>query len=231
MRAPGENPGLFALESALDELAYLLNMDPVELRIVNHADVNEQARKPWSSKYLKECYQMAAERFGWAKRAPQPGSMRDGNLLVGWGMATATFPGIRSPGAAKVRLLQDGSVNVISATQDMGGGTYTTMAQIAADVMGIAIERIRTVLGDSLLPPAPVSGGSMTTASILPATRKAARDALSKLRQLAATIPASPFTNRPDDIVAEGGRVFPMGDPASGLAYEEVLKRTNRTEI
>jgi xanthine dehydrogenase YagR molybdenum-binding subunit len=233
MRAPGETPGLFALESALDELAYTLNMDPVELRLVNHADINEQARKPWSSKYLKECYRMAAERFAWARRDPHPGSMRDGNVLVGWGMATATYPAIRSPGAAKVRLLQDGSVDVISATQDMGGGTYTTMAQIVADVLGVAIERIRTVLGDSLLPPAPVSGGSMTTASILPATRKAARDALSKLRQLAGTLPASPFANRrPDDIVAEGGRVFPKGaDPSSGLAYEDVLKRANQLAV
>src|SRR3984893_4521457 len=136
MRAPGENPGLFALESALDELACTLRIDPIELRIINHADVNEQSGKPWSSKYLKECYRMAAEHFGWATRDPRPGSMRDGNLLVGWGMATATYPGIRSPGAAKVRLLQDGSVDVISATQDMGGGTYTTMAQIVADVTG-----------------------------------------------------------------------------------------------
>jgi xanthine dehydrogenase YagR molybdenum-binding subunit len=233
MRAPGENPGLFALESALDELAYKLNMDPVELRIVNHADVNEQTGKPWSSKYLKECYRMAAERFGWARRAPRPRSMRDGNVLVGWGMATATYPGIRSPGAAKVRLLQDGSVEVISATQDMGGGTYTTMAQIVADVMGVAIERIRTALGDSLLPPAPVSGGSMTTASILPAIRKAAQDALNKLLELSVTSSASPFTNRRrDEIVAEGGRVFPKGtDPSSGLAYEEVLKRTNQPAI
>jgi xanthine dehydrogenase YagR molybdenum-binding subunit len=233
MRAPGENPGLFALESALDELAHTLKMDPVELRIINHADVNEQSGKPWSSKYLKECYRMAAERFGWARRDPRPGSMRDGNLLVGWGMATATYPGIRSPGAAKVRLLQDGSVEVISATQDMGGGTYTTMAQIVADVMGVSIDRIRTFLGDSLLPPAPVSGGSMTTVSILPAVRKAAQDALSRLRQLAATMPASPFTNRrPDDILAEGGRILPNGtDRSSGLAYEEVLKRTNRPAV
>jgi xanthine dehydrogenase YagR molybdenum-binding subunit len=233
MRAPGETPGLFALESALDELAYKLHLDPVELRITNHADVNEQTGKPWSSKYLKECYRMAADRFGWAKRAPQPRSMRDGNVLVGWGMATATYPGIRSPGAAKVRLLQDGSVEVISATQDMGGGTYTTMAQIAADVMGVPVERIRTVLGDSLLPPAPVSGGSMTTASILPATRKAAQDALGKLTQLAATSPASPFSNRKhDDIVAEGGRVFLKGaDPSSGFTYQDVLKRTNQSAI
>jgi xanthine dehydrogenase YagR molybdenum-binding subunit len=233
MRAPGENPGLFALESALDELADRLGIDPIALRTINHADVNEQTGKPWSSKYLKECYRMAAEHFGWAKRDPRPGSMRDGNLLVGWGMATATYPGIRSPGAAKVRLLQDGSVDVVSATQDMGGGTYTTMAQIVADVMGVAIDRIRTVLGDSLLPPAPVSGGSMTTASILPAVRKAAQDALNKLKQLAATMPASPFTDRrPDDILAEDGRMFPKGaDRSTGLAYEEVLKRTSQLAI
>jgi xanthine dehydrogenase YagR molybdenum-binding subunit len=232
MRAPGETPGLFALESALDELAWKLNMDPVELRMVNHADINEQTGKPWSSKYLKECYRMAAERFGWARRTPQPRSMRDGNTLVGWGMATATYPGIRSPGAAKVRLFQDGSVEVISATQDMGGGTYTTMAQIAADVTGVPLERIRTVLGDSLLPPAPVSGGSMTTASILPATRKAAQDALDKLRQLAATLPGSPFGKSADAVVAERGRVFSNGaDPASGIAYEDVLKQTSQPSI
>ncbi|HEX3704914.1 MAG TPA: xanthine dehydrogenase family protein molybdopterin-binding subunit, partial [Vicinamibacterales bacterium] len=174
MRAPGESPGLFALESALDELAYRLNMDPVELRMLNHADVNEEMGKPWSSKHLKECYRMAADRFGWATRTAAPGSMREGSILVGWGMATATYPGMRSPGAAKVRLRQDGGVDVLSATQDMGGGTYTTMAQIAADVLGVPMERVRTVLGDSQLPPAPVSGGSMTTASVLPATREAA---------------------------------------------------------
>jgi xanthine dehydrogenase YagR molybdenum-binding subunit len=158
MRAPGETPGLFALESALDELASKLAIDPVRLRIINHADINEHTGKPWSSKHLKECYEVAGERFGWAKRDPRPGTMRDGRLLIGWGMATATYPGMRSPGAAKVRILQDGSVEVISATQDMGGGTYTTMAQIVSDVLGVPIESVRTGLGDSELPPAPVSG-------------------------------------------------------------------------
>ncbi|HKR96601.1 MAG TPA: xanthine dehydrogenase family protein molybdopterin-binding subunit, partial [Candidatus Angelobacter sp.] len=109
MRAPGENPGLFAMESAMDELAYKLNIDPVQLRIINHADKNEHTNQPWSSKYLKECYQIAGEKFGWAKRDPKPQSMRDGKLLMGWGMATATYPGMRSPGAAKVRILQDGT--------------------------------------------------------------------------------------------------------------------------
>jgi xanthine dehydrogenase YagR molybdenum-binding subunit len=227
MRAPGENPGLFALESALDELAYKLGMDPVQLRIINHADFNEHTGKPWSSKYLKECYHVAADRFGWQKRDPRPGSMRAGDLLVGWGMATATYPGIRGPGAAKVRILQDGSVEVISATQDMGGGTYTTMAQIVSDVIGVPVERIRTNLGDSRLPPAPVSGGSMTTASILPAVRKAARNALTKIVESALSTGDAPFVGlKRDDLVAANGGVFVNGsNPASGMTYQEVLKR------
>ena len=163
MRAPGENPGAYALESALDELAYKLKLDPVELRLRNHADINEHTRQPWSSKHLTECYGMAAEKFGWSKRSPEPRSMHDGKLLVGWGMATATYPGMRNPGAARVRILQDGSAAVASATQDMGGGTYTTMVQVVSTVLGIPVGRIQSTLGDSLLPPAPVSGGSMTT--------------------------------------------------------------------
>ena len=185
MRAPGENPGTYALESALDELAYKLKMDPVELRIRNHADINEHTKQPWSSKYLKECYSIAGERFGWSRRNPEPRSMRDGKLLVGWGMATATYPGMRSPGAAKVRILQDGTASVVSATQDMGGGTYTTMVQVASDALGIPVGRIHSTLGDTLLPPAPVSGGSMTTASVLPAVRGASQGALQKLIEAA----------------------------------------------
>jgi xanthine dehydrogenase YagR molybdenum-binding subunit len=233
MRAPGENPGLFALESALDELACKLGMDPVQLRIINHADINEHTGKPWSSKYLKECYQVAAERFGWQKRDPRPGSMRDGDLLVGWGMATATYPGIRSPGAAKVRILQDGSVEVISATQDMGGGTYTTMAQIVSDVIGVPVERIRTNLGDSRLPPAPVSGGSMTTASILPAVRKAARNALTKIVESALSTGDAPFVGlKGDDLVAANGCVFVNGShPSSGMTYQDVLKRRRLASV
>jgi xanthine dehydrogenase YagR molybdenum-binding subunit len=229
MRAPGENPGLFALESALDELACTLHMDPVQLRVLNHADVNEHVGKPWSSKYLKECYQLAGERFGWSKRDPRPGSMRDGRLLVGWGMASATYPGMRSPGAANVRILQDGSVDVISATQDMGGGTYTTMAQIVSDVVGVPMERIRTALGDSLLPPAPVSGGSMTTASILPAARMAAKEALKKIVDAALALKDGAFAGRAkDDVVAGGGHVFVRGSaPESGLTYADVLTRAD----
>ncbi|HKV93905.1 MAG TPA: xanthine dehydrogenase family protein molybdopterin-binding subunit [Candidatus Angelobacter sp.] len=230
MRAPGENPGLFAMESAMDELAYKLNIDPVQLRIINHADKNEHTNQPWSSKYLKECYQIAGEKFGWAKRDPKPRSMRDGKLLVGWGMATATYPGMRSPGAAKVRILQDGTAQVISATQDMGGGTYTTMTQVVSDVLGIPVDRIRPALGDSHLPPAPVSGGSMTTASVLPAVRQAATDALKKLVQAAIANPKSPLHGKKEDeVTAANGRVFIKGSaPESGITYEQALLANNQ---
>lgn len=225
MRAPGENPGTYALESALDELAFKLKIDPVELRLRNHADTNEHTKQPWSSKNLKDCYRMAGEKFGWSRRKPEPGSMRDGDLLVGWGMATATYPGMRSPGAAKVRILQDGSAAVMSATQDMGGGTYTTMAQVAAEVLGIPVEKIHSTLGDSTLPPAPVSGGSMTTASVLPAVKAAAQAALKKLIEAAISDENSPFHGKKEDeVTAQNGRIFLKGSsPASGKSYGEVL--------
>jgi len=225
MRAPGENPGTYALESALDELAYKLKIDPVELRIRNHADINEHTKQPWSSKYLKECYSIAGERFGWSRRNPEPRSMRDGKLLVGWGMATATYPGMRSPGAAKVRILQDGTAHVVSATQDMGGGTYTTMIQVASDALGIPVERLHSTLGDTFLPPAPVSGGSMTTASVLPAVRGACQAALQKLIEAAVGDEKSPFHGKKlDEVVAQNGRVFLKGSSrSSGMTYAEVL--------
>jgi xanthine dehydrogenase YagR molybdenum-binding subunit len=225
MRAPGESPGTFALESALDELAYKLKIDPVQLRLRNHADINEHTQQPWSSKYLKDCYRVAAEKFGWSARKSEPRSMRDGNLTVGWGMATATYPGMRNPGAAKVRILQDGSAMVMSATQDMGGGTYTTMAQVAAETLGIPMDRVHPMLGDTTLPPAPVSGGSMTTASVLPAVKAASQAALKKLIEAAVSDEKSPFHGKKaDDIVAQNGRVFLKGSaPASGKSYGEVL--------
>ena len=225
MRAPGENPGTYALESALDELADKLKIDPVELRIRNHADVNEHTKQPWSSKYLKECYSIAGERFGWSRRNPEPRSMRDGELLVGWGMATATYPGMRSPGAAKVRILQNGTASVVSATQDMGGGTYTTMVQVASDALGIPVERIHSTLGDTFLPPAPVSGGSMTTASVLPAVRAACQRALAKLIETVIGDENSRFYGKkPDEVIAQNGRVFLKGSsPSSGVTYTEVL--------
>ncbi len=136
MRAPGESPGMFAIESAMDELAAALKMDPIELRLVNHADADPSDGKPWSSKSLKECYTRGAELFGWSKRTPEPRSMRDGRLLIGYGMASATYPAHRSPASARARMNADGTVVVASATHEMGMGTATVMAQLRIDFVG-----------------------------------------------------------------------------------------------
>jgi xanthine dehydrogenase YagR molybdenum-binding subunit len=185
MRAPGEASGAYALESAMDELAYALALDPIELRLRNHADRDEHKDLPWSSKSLKECYARGAERFGWARRDARPASMREGNSLVGYGMASATYPTNRSEGSATVRLLADGTAIVRSGTQDIGTGTYTIMAQVAAAALGLPVSRVTAQLGDSTMPQAPVSGGSQTAASVMPAVAAAARAVRDQLIDLA----------------------------------------------
>jgi len=175
MRAPGEAPGVFALESAMDELAYQAKLDPLELRLRNYADMDEHDDKPFSSKKLGECYARGAALFGWSKRSMAPRSMRDGRTLVGWGMATATYPMNRMPAKARVRLDAQGHVLVQTGSQDIGTGTYTVLAQVAAEALGIPVEQVRVELGDSSFPPAPVSGGSMTVASVGPAVLAACR--------------------------------------------------------
>jgi xanthine dehydrogenase YagR molybdenum-binding subunit len=175
-RAPGESTGTFAIECAMDELACRLGMDPLELRLRNYADVEPDSGRPWSSKKLRECYEQAASRFGWARRDPHPRSMRDGPWLVGWGMATATYPAHRTASKASATLLSDGTVVVRSGTQDIGTGTYTVMTQVAADALAIPVDLVRFELGDTRLPKAPISGGSMTAASVGPAVQAACRE-------------------------------------------------------
>lgn len=164
-RAPGEATGSFALEVAMDELAYKLGIDPIELRLINYAERDENKGQPWSDKPLRECYRMGAERFGWAKRNPAPRSMRDKNTLIGWGMATSLYPARRSPASAKARMEADGTVHVDAGSQDLGGGTYTIMAQIAADAVGVPVKSVIFRLGDTRYPETPVSGGSQTAAT------------------------------------------------------------------
>jgi xanthine dehydrogenase YagR molybdenum-binding subunit len=184
MRAPGEASGVFALESAMDELAVALNIDPVELRLRNEPEQDEFKKLPFSSRSTRECYRAAAERFGWSRRTPEPRSMRDGRWLIGWGMATATYPMNYAPASAMARLLPDGTAEVMSASSDMGPGTWTSMTQVAAETLGLPIERVRFTLGDTRLPKAPVHGGSMTMASVgsavQAACRKARDDALAR---------------------------------------------------
>ncbi|MGN6319807.1 xanthine dehydrogenase family protein molybdopterin-binding subunit [Trinickia sp.] len=193
MRAPGETTGSFALESALDELAVALKMDPIALRLKNYAEIDPQEHKPWSSKQLRDCYRMGAERFGWSRRTPAPRSMRDGATLIGMGMATATYPARRSEASALARILPDGTAVVASGTQDLGTGTYTVMTQVAADALGFPLERVSFALGDSSLPHAPVSGGSQSVASVSPAVKEAAASARMRLIDMAREDSASPL--------------------------------------
>ena len=184
MRAPGEASGIFALECATDELAVALSIDPVELRLRNEPERDEFKKLPFSSRSTRECYRAAAERFGWSRRNPEPRSMRDGGWLIGWGMASATYPMNYAPASAAARLLPDGTAEVTSAASDMGPGTWTSMRQVAAETLGLPIERVRFILGDTRLPRAPVHGGSLTMASVgsavQAACRRAREDALAR---------------------------------------------------
>jgi xanthine dehydrogenase YagR molybdenum-binding subunit len=184
MRAPGEVSGIFALESAMDELAVALKMDPVELRLRNEPEQDEFKKLPFSSRSTRECYRAAADRFGWSRRNPEPRSMQDGRWLIGWGVATATYPMNYAPASAMVRLLPAATAEVMSASSDMGPGTWTSLTQVAAETLGLPIERVKFTLGDTRLPRAPVHGGSMTMASVgsavQAACRKAREDALAR---------------------------------------------------
>jgi len=185
MRAPGEAAGVYALEAALDEAAAALHMDPLEFRLRNYAEADPHENKPFASKALRACYEQGAKAFGWEKRSGEPRSMRDGNILVGWGMATSTYPTNRMPSGARVRLERDGTVVVQSGTQDIGTGTYTVLSQVAADTLGVPMQRIRVEIGDSSLPHAPVSGGSMTVASVTPSVQAACQALLEKIKAMA----------------------------------------------
>jgi xanthine dehydrogenase YagR molybdenum-binding subunit len=182
MRAPGLASGNFALESAIDELAVALRQDPLEFRLRNYAEQEPHQNRPFASKALRECYRQGAEAFGWSRRSHEPRSMRDGNVLIGWGMATSTYPTHRMPAAVRVRVGANGTALVQVGTQDLGTGTYTVMSQIAADELGIPVDRIQFELGDSAFPHAPVSGGSMTVASVGPAVKAACEAVRAKLQ-------------------------------------------------
>lgn len=186
MRAPGESTGTFALEVAMDELAVRLNMDPITLRLVNYAEADPQKNKPFSGKNLRECYERGAAAIGWKERNPRPRSMRQGNYLVGYGMATATYPANRSASTAKATLLADGNAEIRCCTQDIGTGTYTIMTQIAADALGLALDKVRVLLGDSDFPKGANSGGSQVSASVGPAVRAACLGVIDKLKKMAA---------------------------------------------
>ena len=207
-RAPGHSTGTYGLGCALDELAIALAVDPIEMRRRNEPAEDPDTHRPWSSRSLTQCYTAGAAAFGWQRRTPQPRSMRAGNRLLGWGYATATYPAKRSPAKARASITPDGLVVVSSGTQDLGTGTYTVMTQIAAQTLGFPLARVHFELGDSALPPAPVSGGSQSVASVAPAVQAAARALRDKLVALAIRDEASPaYRAAAADVVIEDGSV------------------------
>ena len=232
MRAPGAVSKMFALECALDELAHQLKIDPVELRLINYAEVDPDNGKPWSSKELRAAYRQAADKFGWSKRNPEPRSMRDGKLLVGWGMATAIWGASQMPSSIRIRVRADGTALAQASASDIGPGTYTVITMIAAEHLGMPIEKVKFELGRSDLPPAPAQGGSYTTASVGAAAFGAARLIRNKLVELANRQANSPFKNATaDQLQFEDGKVSLKSNPAQTLSYSEILRGNNLPEI
>ncbi len=209
MRAPGECPGTFAVECAMDELAVALAMDPMQLRLVNDTAKHPIKGTPWSTRHLRECYNLGAEKFGWSRRKPEPRSMRDGNDLVGWGVATATYPANKWAAEVQIRIHGDGQARIRCAAHDLGTGAYTVLTQIAADALGLPPSKVVVELGDSQLPFGPVAGGSNSTATVGSAIIVAAEKMRSELASLAVADAKSPFhqANPTDLVLLPGGRL------------------------
>jgi xanthine dehydrogenase YagR molybdenum-binding subunit len=225
MRAPGAVWGLYALECAMDELAFKSGMDPIELRLKNYAEKDQIENKPFSSKELRACYQLGAERFGWARRIPQPRSMSEGNTLIGWGMAGGIWDAFHVPADAKAVLTADGNLTVSSATEDIGTGTYTIMTQIAAETLGLPIEDVTFKLGDSFLSKAPVEGGSFTAVSVGSAVKAVCEKIGKKLFQLARKIDGSPLAGcKLDDVAFVDGQIRLRNDPSRAVGIIEAMR-------
>ena len=230
MRAPGAATGLFALESAMDELAWATRIDPVQLRLMNYSETNQNEGKPYSSKELRACYEQGAKAFGWERRAPQPRQMRDGNQLVGYGMATGVWEAMQMPASARATVTSDGRVIVASATCDIGPGTATAMTQIAAETLGMDPQMIEFKLGDSSLPKAPLQGGSFTVSSVGSAVREACQALIERLAELARQQPEATFTNG-SVLACVNGRVQQADDVARAIDISTLAARYGTVEV
>src|SRR5215467_4069903 len=225
MRAPGAATGVYALESAMDELAIALKLDPLELRYRNYSDRDQNADVPFTSKKLRECYRQGAEAFGWAKRNPQPRSMRDGGDLVGWGMASGVWEALQMETAARIELTANGHAEIACATSDIGTGTYTIMAQVAADMLGVALDNITIKLGDSTLPQSPVEGGSWIAASVAHAILATADEVRKELWAMAHKEPGSPLAGtNSQDVVLREGKIVSKQDPHRAVTIADAMR-------
>jgi xanthine dehydrogenase YagR molybdenum-binding subunit len=225
MRAPGATTGVYALESAMDELAVALKLDPVELRLRCYSERDQNEDIPYTSKNLRECYRQGAEAFGWSKRTAEPRSMRDGSDLVGWGMATGIWEALQMPTAARIVLTANGHAEVSCAASDIGTGTYTIMAQVAADTLGLPIENITVKLGDSTLPQAPVEGGSWLAASTSHAIAATADEVRGELLALAKAMKDSPLAGaKAADVALADGNIVSKQDPSRAVSIADAMR-------
>lgn len=232
MRAPGAATGVYALECAMDELAVALKMDPLELRLRNYSDRDQNGDLPYSSKELRECYRQGAEAFGWSQRKPEPRSMRDGGQLVGWGMASGVWEALQMKTAARIVLTANGHAEVSCATSDIGTGTYTIMAQVAAETLGLPIENMTIKLGDSTLPQSPVEGGSWMAASVSHAIANAAAEVRKELLKLAKKAPGSPLSRiKLEDANFEDGTITAKADPSRSISITDVMRHSGVDRI
>jgi xanthine dehydrogenase YagR molybdenum-binding subunit len=232
MRAPGAATGVYALESAMDELAVALKVDPLELRLRCYSERNQNENKPYTSKQLRECYRKGAEAFGWSRRSAVPRSMRDGSELVGWGMASGVWEALQVPVAARIVLTANGHAEVACAASDIGTGTYTILAQVAADKLGLPIENISVKLADSSLPQAPVEGGSWMAASASHAVAAVADDVRDELLKLARAAANSPIAGgSPADVTLVDGKLTSRQDPGRAIPIAQLMQQAGLERI
>jgi xanthine dehydrogenase YagR molybdenum-binding subunit len=235
MRGPGEATGAFALESALDELAYQLNIDPIELRLRNYAETDPQRNLPYSSKFLKEAYQLGRDKIGWDKRNRTPGSMKEGDLLVGYGMSSGVFNASRGTARALARLNSDGTLLIQSAVSDSGPGTATAMTKVASTTTGIPVNKITFELGDSSYPPGPTQGGSTTTSTlgsaVYDATTALKKKIIDLAKENAVFHTADIHTAKPEDFVFGDSHISLAADKSKRLSLSDVLKSSGLNQL
>jgi xanthine dehydrogenase YagR molybdenum-binding subunit len=225
MRAPGAATGVYALECAMDELAVALKLDPLELRLRCYSDRDQHEDIPYTSKALRECYREGAAAFGWDKRSPEPRSMRDGSELVGWGMATGIWEALQVEFAARIVLTANGHAEVACATSDIGTGTYTIMAQVAAEMLGLPLDNVTVKLGDSTLPQAQVEGGSWTAASVSHAIARTCDDVRGELLSLARKLPDSPLAGmKVEDVILLDGKIISKQESSRAVSTADAMR-------
>jgi xanthine dehydrogenase YagR molybdenum-binding subunit len=225
MRAPSATTSVYALECAMDELAVALKLDPVELRLRCYSDRDQNTDRPYSSKGLRDCYRQGAEAFGWDKRNPEPRSMRDGTELVGWGMGTGVWEALQVPIAVRIALSANGHAEVSCATSDIGTGTYTIMAQVAADMLGLPIDSVTIKLGDSTLPQSPVEGGSWIAASVSNGIVTTADAVRKELLRLAKRMPNSLLADAsPDEVALADGKLVSKRDASRAVSIADAMR-------